>query len=94
LPFGKYRHKSVLFTDKFLIYRLNIVPIVLPPLRERRPDIALLTHYFAGRINDSYGMLKEFSPQAVETLERHTWPGNVRELENLVKVFDIVIALR
>ena len=68
-----------------LYYRLNIVPIVLPPLRERRPDIALLIHYFAGRINDSYGMLKEFSPQAVETLERYPWPGNVRELENMVE---------
>lgn len=68
-----------------LYYRLNIVPIVIPPLRQRLGDIQLFTQYFARQINLRYGMHKEFSPQAIQLLESHDWPGNVRELENMVE---------
>ncbi|MDI6840755.1 MAG: sigma-54-dependent Fis family transcriptional regulator [bacterium] len=69
-----------------LYYRLNVLEIKLPPLRERKEDISLLTHYFLGKYGKSHG--KEgftFSKQAIEKLERNAWYGNVRELENFVQ---------
>jgi two-component system, NtrC family, nitrogen regulation response regulator GlnG len=68
-----------------LFYRLNVVPIRLPPLRERVDDIpALLEHFLAGC--HAQGLpLKSFDPDAIQELKRHAWPGNVRELENLVR---------
>src|SRR5438132_13368218 len=68
-----------------LFYRLNVVPLVLPPLRERRGDVSLLAAHFLARHNSGKERPLRFSPAAVEALERHGWPGNVRELENLVE---------
>jgi DNA-binding NtrC family response regulator len=65
-----------------LYYRLAVIPIHLPPLRERREDIALLLRYFCGK--HGAGMVN-FSHDAIVTLSSYRWPGNVRELENLVE---------
>jgi transcriptional regulator with PAS, ATPase and Fis domain len=65
-----------------LYYRLNVIPIVIPPLRERKEDISLLTHNFVDKFNKLYGKSKEIDITAVEALESYNWPGNVRELEN------------
>ena len=69
-----------------LYYRLKVLPIHLPPLRERREDIPLLVDYFLNRFADESGTGQKFmSPQAMSLLGSHNWPGNVRELENVVK---------
>jgi len=68
-----------------LYYRLNILPIVLPPLRERREDIPVLAENFLARFAGEYGKpVKRFSPDAMQKLVLHNWPGNVRELEHVV----------
>jgi DNA-binding NtrC family response regulator len=69
-----------------LYYRLNVVPITVPPLRERREDVSLLIDRFVAITNrNKKKALKGFSPEAVASLMNHDWPGNVRELENLVQ---------
>jgi two-component system response regulator AtoC len=69
-----------------LFYRLNVVTVELPPLRERRDAIPLLVDFFLHKYNEQYRKhLKALSPETMELLLRHSWPGNVRELENLVK---------
>jgi len=68
-----------------LYYRLNVIPVVLPPLRQRREDIPLLIHAFARRFNDRMGTSVSFSPEAVDALMQYTFPGNVRELLNVVE---------
>ncbi len=68
-----------------LYYRLNVIPVVLPPLRKRREDIPLLTQAFAKRINDRLGTDVCFSVEAMEALMRYHFPGNVRELLNVVE---------
>jgi two-component system nitrogen regulation response regulator NtrX len=69
-----------------LFYRLNVVPIRVPPMRERRDDIPLLVDYFVQRVAESLGVRpKALSNAALESLVRHDWPGNVRELRNLVE---------
>ena len=68
-----------------LYYRLNVVQIDLPPLRERREDIGLLASYFLDRIARREGRALRFSPAAAALLERHDYPGNVRELENAIE---------
>jgi len=69
-----------------LFYRLNVIPIEVPPLRERREDVPALVHHFIATHAERSGMsVKGISPEAVEALCRHPWPGNVRELENLVE---------
>lgn len=68
-----------------LYYRLNVVPIHLPSLRNRRDDIPLLIRYFADRYNRKYQTYKEFTPALVEELRQRPWRGNIRELENLVE---------
>jgi len=66
-----------------LYFRLKVIPIYLPPLRERRGDIPLLIGYFVDKINREMGIqISGVSPEAQKLLEEHTWPGNVRELEN------------
>jgi two-component system response regulator AtoC len=64
-----------------LFYRLEVVKIQVPPLRERREDIPLLAHFFLKRKHPD----KEFTPEALKALENHNFPGNVRELANLVE---------
>jgi two-component system response regulator HydG len=69
-----------------LFYRLNVVPIELPPLRERREDIPLLVEHFLQIYNERNGRsLQGFHPRALDALMRYNWPGNIRELENLVE---------
>ncbi len=69
-----------------LYYRLNVVQIDLPPLRERREDIGLLAAYFLERTMKRWGRPgRSFTPEAAELLERYDYPGNVRELENAVE---------
>jgi transcriptional regulator with GAF, ATPase, and Fis domain len=66
-----------------LFYRINIFPIVLPPLRERREDIPALAYHFLKTFSDELGKrVREISPEALNTLMNHDWPGNIRELEN------------
>jgi two-component system nitrogen regulation response regulator GlnG len=66
-----------------LYFRLKVIPIYLPPLRERRGDIPLLISYFIEKINREMGIqISGVSPEAQKLLEEHSWPGNVRELEN------------
>ena len=69
-----------------LYYRLNVVTLELPPLRERREDIALLADFFLKQYaQKNRRLIKGFTPRAMDLLMRHTWPGNVRELENVVE---------
>ena len=68
-----------------LYYRLNVVPMRLPPLRERREDIPDLVRHFLHKAETSGLPSKRFDPAATERLKLHSWPGNVRELENLVR---------
>jgi DNA-binding NtrC family response regulator len=69
-----------------LYYRINIFPIEIPPLRERRDDISLLAAHFLDRFNkEAQHKATEFSPAAMNLLMNHDWPGNVRELENAVQ---------
>ncbi len=69
-----------------LFYRLNVVRIQIPPLRDRRTDIALLINYFLKKFGQAQGRApKSIAAPAVEMLERFRWPGNVRELENVMQ---------
>jgi DNA-binding NtrC family response regulator len=67
-----------------LLYRLNIFPIPLPPLRERGDDVELLAQHFLDELNGKEGTAKVLTPAARERLRRHSWPGNLRELKNVV----------
>ena len=68
-----------------LFYRLNVVPIRLPPLRERVEDIPVLARHFLSQVSDEGLPQKTLDGAALERLKRHRWPGNVRELENLMR---------
>jgi formate hydrogenlyase transcriptional activator len=69
-----------------LFYRLNVCPIEIPPLRERREDIPLLVHYFVLRLSrQMQRRIKSVPKQAMEALVNHDWPGNIRELENFIE---------
>lgn len=69
-----------------LFFRLNVVPIRVPPLRERKEDIPLLVEHFLRKYCAEYGIpRKRVSPKAMEALMNYSWPGNVRELENLIE---------
>ncbi len=69
-----------------LYFRLNVVPIRVPPLREREDDVLLLAGYFRNRLAEEYGVIPpEFSPALVRRLLAYDWPGNVRQLENFIQ---------
>jgi DNA-binding NtrC family response regulator len=69
-----------------LFYRLNVVPLVLPPLRQRAEDIPLLAVHFATKAAEKHGRSRpELEPSLIEALLEYDWPGNVRELENLME---------
>ena len=79
--------KNSLETGRFrsdLFYRLNIVSLILPPLRERREDIPVLARHFLKKYESRFGA-RTFSPAALEALSDYSWPGNIRELENMVQ---------
>jgi transcriptional regulator with GAF, ATPase, and Fis domain len=69
-----------------LYYRLNVVSVVMPPLRERRPDIPLLAGHFVEKYSQKFAIKpKRISPEAMACLMNYSWPGNVRELENAIE---------
>lgn len=69
-----------------LYYRLNVIPMQMPALRERAGDVALLAHFFLDKYSRENGRtFKGFAPDAMQAMEHHPWPGNVRELENVVE---------
>ena len=68
-----------------LLYRLNVFPIELPPLRDRLSDVALLANHFLTAISGQEGHVRRFTPAALVQLASYTWPGNVRELRNAVQ---------
>ncbi|MFH1734727.1 MAG: sigma-54 dependent transcriptional regulator [bacterium] len=71
---------------KDLYFRLNVITLSLPPLRERREDIPILARYFLKKYADAFAKdIKEITPEAIRQLCAHDWPGNVRELENRVE---------
>ena len=77
-------HKSHFRED--LYYRLNVIPIHLPPLRERRDDIPLLVNYFIEKYNKLNGKkISKISRKVLDQLIEYPWPGNVRELENCIE---------
>jgi Nif-specific regulatory protein len=75
-----------------LYYRLNVVPIYLPPLRDRRLDIPVLVEHFLEKYNDENGKSARVSPEALDAFMNYEWPGNVRELENTVERMVVMAA--
>jgi two-component system NtrC family response regulator/two-component system response regulator HydG len=67
-----------------LFYRLNVIQIELPPLRERGDDVVLLARHFFEKVRTTKTKVRDFSPEAIAALRAHSWPGNIRELENFV----------
>jgi two-component system nitrogen regulation response regulator NtrX len=75
-----------------LYFRLNVIPIFVPPLRERQEDIPLLADHFMAEFAREYGRrLKGFEPPATTALQRYPWPGNVRELRNVIERLMIMV---
>jgi two-component system nitrogen regulation response regulator NtrX len=69
-----------------LYYRLNVIPISIPPLRERKDDIPELVEYFLGILANEYGQApKILTSEAMDKLKRYEWPGNIRELKNIIE---------
>ena len=69
-----------------LYYRLNVVPIILPPLRDRKDDIADLVRHFFSKYSQEYNLPPKLMEQkALDYLKEYNWPGNIRELENLIQ---------
>jgi DNA-binding NtrC family response regulator len=68
-----------------LFYRLNVIPIYLPPLRERKEDIPILARYFLDSYSQQLGRVMELHTEAIAQLLSHSWPGNVRELSNVME---------
>ena len=69
-----------------LYYRLNVLPIEVPPLRERREDIPLLAKYFLHRFSEANGKrISSIGNDVLDVLEQYDWPGNVRQLENVTQ---------
>ncbi|WP_169733577.1 sigma 54-interacting transcriptional regulator [Clostridiisalibacter paucivorans] len=76
--------KQKLFRED-LFYRLNVIPINIPPLRERKQDIIELTRYFLMNINEKYGWNKSLARDVMDAIYDYQWPGNVRELKNVIE---------
>jgi len=68
-----------------LYYRLNVIPVAVPPLRDRREEIPALVHHFLKKFNEKYGLNKQIAPQVIDRLVNYDWPGNVRELKNVIE---------
>ena len=73
-----------------LWFRLNTVPVKLPPLRERRGDVPLLAHFFLRRYNERYNQHAKLLDSGLRMMEEYTWPGNVRQLQHLVERLSIL----
>lgn len=76
--------KSNLFR-KDLFFRLNVVPVLIPPLRERQEAISHFIFFFLQKHNKKYGFSRQITPEAVDKMVDYDWPGNVREVENLIE---------
>ncbi len=75
-----------------LFYRLNVVPITVPPLRERRDDLPLLVDYFLRKFRSpAQGPIPTFSPEGFQVLADHPWPGNIRELKNYLERLSLMV---
>lgn len=74
-----------------LYYRLKIIPIFIPPLRDRKDDIIPLIYHFLFQIKNKYGIERVFSQEALENFHQYHWPGNVRELQNMVERFSLMV---
>ncbi|HXH28356.1 MAG TPA: sigma-54 dependent transcriptional regulator [Candidatus Polarisedimenticolia bacterium] len=74
-----------------LYFRLNVIPLRVPPLRERVEDIPLLAAHFVERFSGHYGRPKRLQPDTLALLKRHRWPGNVRELKNVMERLVILV---
>jgi transcriptional regulator with PAS, ATPase and Fis domain len=75
-----------------LYYRLNVIPIKLPPLRERRSDIPLLVDHFIRRYNRMFKKnIQGMDDEAMQLIMQHDWPGNVRELNNLIEYLENIV---
>lgn len=68
-----------------LYYRINVIPITVPPLRERKNDIIPLVYHYQNKIKEKYGIYRTFSTDVLTAFQSQNWPGNVRELKNLVE---------
>ena len=82
--------KTMIQKGKFredLYYRLNVISLRIPPLRERPEDIRKLCQFFVDRFNKNFGMQKSIQPETMEVFLKYRWPGNVRELENFIERF-------
>lgn len=73
-----------------LWFRINVVRILLPPLRERRGDVPLLAHYFVKKYNERYQQKARLTESGLKALEEYTWPGNVRQLQHLIERLTIL----
>ena len=74
---GKFR--------KDLYFRLNVLPVFLSPLRDRKEDVPVLAEHFLKKYGEKYDQVKDFTPSGIAALKAYDWPGNVRELENIVE---------
>jgi PAS domain S-box-containing protein len=74
-----------------LFYRLNVLPLYIPPLRERRDDILPLIYYYLDKLNNKYSLSKKFSQEVKDFFYHYDWPGNVRELANLVERLILIV---
>ena len=75
-----------------LWYRLNVVRIVMPPLRERRGDVPLLAHFFLKKYNARYNRVVRLMESGIKSLQEYTWPGNVRQMQHLIERLTILSA--
>lgn len=73
-----------------LYYRINVIPVKIPPLRERKEDIVPIALHFISQFNKKYDTGLSLTPEMKKTLEAHSWPGNIRELRNLIERMVIV----
>ncbi|MEA1962583.1 MAG: sigma 54-interacting transcriptional regulator, partial [Bacillota bacterium] len=76
--------KKELFRED-LYYRLNVIPLHVPALKERKNDIPLLVQYFIEKFNKRYSLTKKMLPETIDALVQYNWPGNIRQLENLIE---------
>lgn len=75
-----------------LYYRLHVIPIQVPPLREREGDVARLSQHFVSEFNKQYHKNVVLSPENIELLENYSWPGNIRELRNVMEYLVVCCA--
>jgi transcriptional regulator with PAS, ATPase and Fis domain len=73
-----------------LWFRLNVVRVTMPPLRERRNDVPLLTHYFLNKYNGRYNRNVKLTESGLKALKDFTWPGNIRQLQHLIERLTIL----